>query len=141
MRNYFKLFWIIVLTTVIGFETASANDNIRKSITITGLESFNSRDADIYLCSTYPWDSDQTIANKFDVEIINGSVTFQLENDDDFDRWTGSGSYYIFFDIIDSDGYIEYEFVYAPNGIPVKYNINSANTSFVFRSFKNMNAL
>jgi hypothetical protein len=139
MKNYFKLLWIIALVTVTGFVTA--DDGIRKSITITGLRSFNGRDSDIWICTDYPWDSDQCVANEFDVEIINGSVTFRLENDGDTDRWTGSGSYYIYFDIMDTDGDLEFETVYAPGGAPVKFDINFANTPLAFSSFKNLDDL
>lgn len=141
MKMFSRFFLLIVLFVFIGFPMTYAQSNVRKSITITGLESFNGREADMYICSVFPWESEQTIANKYNVEIINGSVVFQLEEEDSYNRWTGSGSYYIYFDILDIDGELEYELIYAPGGDPAAYNINTANVSLVFSNFKNIAAL
>ncbi len=141
MKIFSKIFLLVVLCVFIGSPVVYAQGDVRKSITVSGLESFNGRDADMYICAIYPWDSDETVANKYNVEIINGSVVFQLENEDSYDRWTGSGSFYIYLDILDLDGELEYELVYAPGGSPAAYTINSANVSLVFSNFKNIAAL
>jgi hypothetical protein len=42
---------------------------------------------------------------------------------------------------MDRNGELEYELVYAPDGSPSQYDINSANASFEFSSLKNTAAL
>jgi len=110
--------------------------SVAKSITITGLETMNGINVWLYV-----YDPDdlmnQVSCNGFGVKITNGTATFPLKAQPDWNNpWYGSGEHYLVLEI-----YSEYYVYTNGNALTtkddvVKFNITDANSTISWDKFK-----